>query len=73
MKRSRSLSPKGFSRESEELKKLKIAEKQNEHLEKTLQIKVNAIKPYKPRPTCLKPAGLHLVKNSSVIELGVFH
>ncbi|XP_066460453.1 centlein [Eleutherodactylus coqui] len=40
VKRSRSLSPKGFSRESEELKKLKIAEKRIEHLEKTLQIKV---------------------------------
>ncbi|XP_056408126.1 centlein isoform X2 [Hyla sarda] len=40
VKRSRSLSPKGFSRESEVLKKLKIAEKQTEHLEKTLQIKV---------------------------------
>ncbi|XP_075066971.1 centlein isoform X2 [Mixophyes fleayi] len=40
VKRSRSLSPKGFSRESEELKKLKIAEKRAEHLEKTLQIKV---------------------------------
>ncbi|XP_069622381.1 centlein [Ranitomeya imitator] len=40
VKRSRSLSPKGFSRESEELKKLKIAEKQIEHLEKTLQLKV---------------------------------
>ncbi|KAM8960534.1 centlein [Pelodytes ibericus] len=39
-KRSRSLSPKGFSRESEELKKLKIAEKRIEHLEKTLQIKI---------------------------------
>ncbi|XP_044142406.1 centlein [Bufo gargarizans] len=40
VKRSRSLSPKGFSRESEELKKLKIAEKRMEQLEKTLQIKV---------------------------------
>ncbi|XP_063810466.1 centlein [Pseudophryne corroboree] len=40
VKRSRSLSPKGFSRESEELKKLKIAEKRAEHLEKTLQIKI---------------------------------
>ncbi|XP_018112830.1 centlein isoform X3 [Xenopus laevis] len=39
-KRSRSLSPKGFSKESEELKKLKIAEKRIEHLEKALQIKV---------------------------------
>ncbi|KAG8595304.1 hypothetical protein GDO81_001485 [Engystomops pustulosus] len=39
VKRSRSLSPKGFSRESEELKKLKIVEKRIEHLEKTLQIK----------------------------------
>ncbi|KAM4050465.1 centlein isoform 2-T2 [Anomaloglossus baeobatrachus] len=39
VKRSRSLSPKGFSRESEELKKLKIAEKRIEHLEKTLQLK----------------------------------
>lgn len=73
MKRSRSLSPKGFSRESEWLKKLKIAEKQIEHLEKTLQIKVNAIKPYKPRPTCLNPALLHLVENSSLIELRAFH
>ncbi|XP_072260505.1 centlein isoform X2 [Pyxicephalus adspersus] len=40
VKRSRSLSPKGFSKESEELKKLKIAEKRIEHLEKTLQIKI---------------------------------
>ncbi|XP_040216102.1 centlein isoform X2 [Rana temporaria] len=40
VKRSRSLSPKGFSRESKELKKLKIAEKRIEHLEKTLQIKI---------------------------------
>ncbi|XP_077106060.1 centlein isoform X2 [Ranitomeya variabilis] len=40
VKRSRSLSPKGFSRESEELKNLKIAEKRIEHLEKTLQLKV---------------------------------
>ncbi|XP_069818166.1 centlein isoform X2 [Dendropsophus ebraccatus] len=40
VKRSRSLSPKGSSRESEELKKLKIAEKRAEHLEKTLKIKV---------------------------------
>ncbi|KAE8632715.1 hypothetical protein XENTR_v10001649 [Xenopus tropicalis] len=39
-KRSRSLSPKGFSKESEELKKLKIAEKRIEHLEKALQIKM---------------------------------
>ncbi|KAM4809918.1 centlein [Rhinophrynus dorsalis] len=39
VKRSRSLSPKAFTRESEELKKLKIAEKRIEHLEKTLQIK----------------------------------
>ncbi|XP_075681784.1 centlein [Rhinoderma darwinii] len=40
VKRSRSLSPKSFSRESEELKKLKIAENRIEHLDKTLQIKV---------------------------------
>ncbi|XP_018409961.1 PREDICTED: centlein [Nanorana parkeri] len=40
VKRSRSLSPKGFSGESEELKKLRIAEKKIEHLEKTLQIKI---------------------------------
>ncbi|XP_073408577.1 centlein isoform X2 [Dendrobates tinctorius] len=40
VKRSRSLSPKGFSRESEELKKLKITEKQIEHLEKTMQLKI---------------------------------
>ncbi|KAM4706823.1 centlein [Discoglossus pictus] len=40
VKRSRSLSPKGFSREAEELKKLKIAEKRIEHLEKALQIKI---------------------------------
>uniref|UniRef100_A0A8C5LY49 Centlein n=1 Tax=Leptobrachium leishanense TaxID=445787 RepID=A0A8C5LY49_9ANUR len=39
-KRSRSLSPKASYRESEELKKLKIAEKRIEHLEKTLQIKI---------------------------------
>ncbi|XP_053321868.1 centlein [Spea bombifrons] len=38
-KRSRSLSPKAISRESEELKKLKIAEKRIEHLEQTLRIK----------------------------------
>ncbi|XP_075450998.1 centlein isoform X2 [Ascaphus truei] len=39
VKRSRSLSPKGFSRESEELRKLRIAEKNNEDLEKALQVK----------------------------------
>ncbi|XP_043371115.1 centlein isoform X5 [Dermochelys coriacea] len=39
MKRSRSLSPKSSFRESEELRKLKIAEKKIENLEKTLQLK----------------------------------
>lgn len=41
VKRSRSLSPKSSFRESEELRKLKIAEKKTENLEKTLQLKVN--------------------------------
>ncbi|KAG8455060.1 hypothetical protein GDO86_001326 [Hymenochirus boettgeri] len=40
VKRSRSLSPTGFSKESEVLKKLKIAEKRIENLEKALQIKM---------------------------------
>uniref|UniRef100_A0A674JP36 Centlein n=1 Tax=Terrapene triunguis TaxID=2587831 RepID=A0A674JP36_9SAUR len=39
VKRSRSLSPKSSFRESEELRKLKIAEKKIENLEKTLQLK----------------------------------
>ncbi|KAM9137729.1 centlein isoform 2-T2 [Pangshura tecta] len=39
VKRSRSLSPKSSSRESEELRQLKIAEKKIENLEKTLQLK----------------------------------
>uniref|UniRef100_A0A8C3TJC9 Centlein n=1 Tax=Chelydra serpentina TaxID=8475 RepID=A0A8C3TJC9_CHESE len=39
VKRSRSLSPKSSFRESEELRKLKIAEKKNENLKKTLQLK----------------------------------
>ncbi|XP_077673815.1 centlein [Eretmochelys imbricata] len=39
VKRSRSLSPKSSFRESEELRKLKIAEKKTENLEKTLQLK----------------------------------
>ncbi|KAM3655196.1 LOW QUALITY PROTEIN: centlein [Ammospiza maritima maritima] len=39
VKRSRSLSPKSSFRESEELKKLKIAERKIESLEKTLQLK----------------------------------
>ncbi|KAM6289922.1 centlein [Aegotheles albertisi] len=39
VKRSRSLSPKSSFRESEELKKLKIAERKIENLEKTLQLK----------------------------------
>ncbi|XP_069482079.1 centlein isoform X2 [Ambystoma mexicanum] len=39
VKRSRSLSPKSSFRESEELRKLKIAERKNEELEKTLQLK----------------------------------
>ncbi|KAM7165650.1 centlein isoform 2-T2 [Macrochelys suwanniensis] len=39
VKRSRSLSPKSSFRESEELRKLKIAEKKNENLRKTLQLK----------------------------------
>ncbi|KAM6991153.1 LOW QUALITY PROTEIN: centlein [Passerculus sandwichensis] len=39
VKRSRSLSPKSSFRESEELKKLKIAEGKIENLEKTLQLK----------------------------------
>lgn len=41
VKRSRSLSPKSSFRESEELRKLKIAERKIENLEKTLQLKVN--------------------------------
>ncbi|XP_064497761.1 centlein isoform X5 [Pseudopipra pipra] len=39
VKRSRSLSPKSPFRESEELRKLKIAERKIENLEKTLQLK----------------------------------
>ncbi|XP_061297223.1 centlein isoform X1 [Pezoporus flaviventris] len=39
VKRSRSLSPKSSFRESEEQKKLKIAERKIENLEKTLQLK----------------------------------
>ncbi|KAJ1218425.1 hypothetical protein NDU88_006005 [Pleurodeles waltl] len=39
VKRSRSLSPKSSFRESEEQRKLKIAERKNEELEKTLQLK----------------------------------
>ncbi|XP_069632857.1 centlein isoform X4 [Haliaeetus albicilla] len=39
VKRSRSLSPKSSFRESEELRKLKIAERKIENLEKTLQLK----------------------------------
>ncbi|XP_029464537.1 centlein [Rhinatrema bivittatum] len=40
VKRSRSLSPKSSFRESEEQRKLKIAERKNEHLEKTVQLKI---------------------------------
>ncbi|XP_038625450.1 centlein [Tachyglossus aculeatus] len=40
VKRSRSLSPKSTFRDSEELKKLKIAEWKIENLEKTLQLKI---------------------------------
>ncbi|XP_062985305.1 centlein isoform X2 [Elgaria multicarinata webbii] len=40
VKRSRSLSPKSFLRESEELRKLKIAERKSKNLEKTLQLKI---------------------------------
>ncbi|XP_066471259.1 centlein isoform X1 [Tiliqua scincoides] len=40
VKRSRSLSPKSFLKESEELRKFKIAEKKIENLEKTLQLKI---------------------------------
>ncbi|XP_061486563.1 centlein isoform X2 [Rhineura floridana] len=40
VKRSRSLSPKSFLKESEELRKLKIAERKIENLEKTLQLKI---------------------------------
>ncbi|XP_035751472.1 centlein [Egretta garzetta] len=39
VKRSRSLSPKSSFRESEELRKLKMAERKIENLEKTLQLK----------------------------------
>ncbi|XP_048359972.1 centlein isoform X4 [Sphaerodactylus townsendi] len=39
VKRSRSLSPKSFLKESEELRKLQIAEKKIENLEKSLQLK----------------------------------
>ncbi|XP_068785002.1 centlein isoform X8 [Struthio camelus] len=39
VKRSRSLSPKSSFRESEELKKLKVAKRKTENLEKTLQLK----------------------------------
>ncbi|XP_039175347.1 centlein isoform X3 [Crotalus tigris] len=40
VKRSRSLSPKNFLKESEELRKLRIAEGKIENLEKTLQLKI---------------------------------
>ncbi|XP_013930537.1 PREDICTED: centlein-like, partial [Thamnophis sirtalis] len=40
VKRSRSLSPKSFLKESEELRKLKIAEGKIENLEKALQLKI---------------------------------
>lgn len=40
VKRSRSLSPKSFLKDSEELRKLRIAEGKIENLEKTLQLKV---------------------------------
>ncbi|XP_033029606.1 centlein isoform X3 [Lacerta agilis] len=40
VKRSRSLSPKSFLKESEELRRLKIAERKIENLEKTLQLKI---------------------------------
>ncbi|XP_070598632.1 centlein isoform X1 [Erythrolamprus reginae] len=40
VKRSRSLSPKSFLKESEELRKLKIAEGKIENLEKILQLKI---------------------------------
>ncbi|XP_077201246.1 centlein isoform X4 [Paroedura picta] len=39
VKRSRSLSPKSFLKESEELRKLQIAERKIENLEKSLQLK----------------------------------
>ncbi|KAM3848127.1 centlein [Vipera latastei] len=40
VKRSRSLSPKSFLKDSEELRKLRIAEGKIENLEKTLQLKI---------------------------------
>uniref|UniRef100_A0A6J0U1M6 Centlein isoform X5 n=1 Tax=Pogona vitticeps TaxID=103695 RepID=A0A6J0U1M6_9SAUR len=40
VKRSRSLSPRSFLKESEELRKLKIAERKIENLEKALQLKI---------------------------------
>ncbi|XP_062827957.1 centlein isoform X5 [Anolis carolinensis] len=40
VKRSRSLSPKSFLKEPEEVRKLKIAERKIENLEKTLQLKI---------------------------------
>nr|XP_034996401.1 centlein isoform X2 [Zootoca vivipara] len=40
VKRSRSLSPKSFVKELEELRRLKIAERKIENLEKTLQLKI---------------------------------
>ncbi|XP_077777573.1 centlein isoform X4 [Podarcis muralis] len=40
VKRSRSLSPKSFLKELEELRRLKIAERKIENLEKTLQLKI---------------------------------
>ncbi|XP_044283712.1 centlein isoform X4 [Varanus komodoensis] len=43
VKRSRSLSPKSFLNESEELRKLKIAERKIENLEKTLQLKESLV------------------------------
>lgn len=54
MKRSRSLSPKSSFRKSEELKKLKIAERKIENLEKTLQLKVNIKKRKNKTPSRYK-------------------
>lgn len=53
VKRSRSLSPKSFFRESEGLRKLKIAERKIENLEKTLQLKVNIKRKSFQLQTCI--------------------
>lgn len=54
VKRSRSLSPKSSFRNSEKVRKLKIAERKSENLEKTLKLKVNTLGKKKKRQHCSK-------------------